>query len=60
MEMDEILHGKENLNLSRMQEGDLEILRDEIQKMIATLVDNVKQIKLQYMISLDKKDRNLN
>ena len=37
MEMDEILHGKENLNLSRMQEGDLEILRDEIQKMIVRL-----------------------
>lgn len=33
---------------------------DEIQKMISYLVDNVKQIKLQYMISLDKNDRNLN
>ena len=33
---------------------------NEIQKMIVALVDNVKQIKLQYMISLDKKDRNLN
>ena len=29
-------------------------------KIISGLVDNVKQIKLQYMISLDKKDRNLN
>ncbi|MGN0405654.1 MAG: sensor histidine kinase [Bariatricus sp.] len=37
MEMDEILHGKVDLNLSRMQEGDLEILRDEIQKMIVRL-----------------------
>ena len=33
---------------------------NEIQKMIVALVNNVKQIKLQYMISLDKKDRNLN
>lgn len=29
-------------------------------KMISDLVDNVKQIRLQFMISLDKKDRNLN
>ena len=33
---------------------------NEIQKMIVALVDNVKQIKLQYMISLDKNDRTLN
>ena len=37
MEMDAILHGKADLNLSRMREGDLEILRDEIQKMIIRL-----------------------
>lgn len=36
-EMDEILHGNEKLNLSRMKEGDMEILRDEIQKMIVRL-----------------------
>ena len=33
---------------------------NEIQKMIVYLIDSVKQIKLQYMISLDKNDRNLN
>ena len=33
---------------------------NEIQRMIVALIDNVKQIKLQYMISLNKKDRNLN
>lgn len=33
---------------------------DNIQKMIVFLIDAVKQIKLQYMISLDKNDRNLN
>ena len=32
----------------------------EIEKMIAMLVDTTKQIKLQYMISLNKKDRNIN
>lgn len=31
-----------------------------IQKMIVYLVDAVKQIKLHFMISLDKTDRNLN
>ncbi len=36
-EMDKILHGNELVNLSRMQEGDMEILRDEIQKMIIRL-----------------------
>ena len=33
---------------------------NEIQRMIVYLIDSVKQIKLQYMISLDKNDRNLN
>lgn len=33
---------------------------NNIQKMIVFLIDAVKQIKLQYMISLDKTDRNLN
>ncbi len=33
---------------------------NEIQKMIVYLIDTVKQIRLQYMISLDKNDRNLN
>lgn len=33
---------------------------DNIQNMIVFLIDAVKQIKLQYMISLDKNDRNLN
>jgi hypothetical protein len=33
---------------------------DNIQTMIVFLIDAVKQIKLQYMISLDKNDRNLN
>ncbi len=32
----------------------------EIDKMIVMLVDTVKQIKLQYMISLNKNDRNVN
>lgn len=32
----------------------------EIQKMFVFLIDAVKQIKLQYMISLDKTDRNVN
>lgn len=33
---------------------------DSIQKMIVYLIDTVKQIKLQYMISLNKNDRNVN
>ena len=32
----------------------------EIDKMIVMLIDTVKQIKLQYMISLNKNDRNVN
>ncbi len=32
----------------------------EIDKMLSSLVDAVKQIKLQYMISLHKNDRNVN
>ena len=32
----------------------------EIDKMLSLLVDTVKQIKLQYMISLHKNDRNVN
>ena len=36
-EMDKILHGDQLVNLSRMKEGDMEILRDEIQKMIIRL-----------------------
>jgi hypothetical protein len=32
----------------------------EVQKMFVYLIDTVKQIRLQYMISLDKNDRNLN
>lgn len=31
-----------------------------IQRLIVFLIDAVKQIKLQFMISLDKNDRNLN
>lgn len=33
---------------------------ETLQKPIAALVDMAKQIRLQYMISLDKNDRNLN
>lgn len=33
---------------------------EQLQKPIVFLIDAVKQIRLQYMISLDKKDRNLN
>lgn len=33
---------------------------NEIQKMIVYLIDTVKQIRLQYMISLNKNDRNVN
>ena len=32
----------------------------EIEKMICFLIDTSKQIRLQFMISLDKNDRNLN
>ena len=32
----------------------------EIDKMVSLLIDTAKQIKLQYMISLHKNDRNLN
>lgn len=32
----------------------------EIEKMISFLVDTTKQIRLQYMISLKKNDRNVN
>ena len=32
----------------------------EIDKMMSALVDAVKQVKLQYMISLNKNDRNVN
>lgn len=45
-----------------------EILKNEnnkmilsrVDKMLVFLIDAVKQIKLQYLISLDKKDRNVN
>lgn len=33
---------------------------DKIENIICHLIDNVKQIKLQYMFSLDKKDVNVN
>lgn len=33
---------------------------NQLQKPIVFLIDAVKQIRLQYMISLDKNDRNLN
>ena len=36
-EMDEILHGNYEMNLIHMKEGDMEILRDEIQKLIVCL-----------------------
>ena len=36
-ELDEILHGNDCVNLSSMKEGNLEILKDEIQKMIVRL-----------------------
>lgn len=36
-EMDEILHGNYAVNLAHMKEGDMEILRDEIQKLIICL-----------------------
>ena len=36
-EMDEILHGRYEKNLMHMKEGDMEILRDEIQKLIICL-----------------------
>lgn len=36
------------------------MILNEIEKMIVYLIDTVKQIRLQYMISLDKNDRNVN
>ena len=37
-----------------------QLIIGKIDKMISSLIDTVKQIKLQYMISLKKNDRNLN
>ena len=46
-------------NLIEENENNKNILK-YIQRMIVFLIDTVKQIRLQYMISLDKNDRNVN
>lgn len=43
-----------------MENKNVKSFLDELQKPIAALVDMAKQVRLQYMISLDKNDRNLN
>lgn len=44
-QIDEILHGAERLELSHFREGDLEILRDEIQKMTVRLQEQAQQLE---------------
>lgn len=50
-QIDEILHGAQRLELSHFREGDLEILRDEIQKMTVRLQEQAQQLE-QEKISL--------
>lgn len=49
-----------SISSSIEENGNNKKILGNIQKMIVFLIDAVKQIKLQYMISLDKNDRNLN
>lgn len=44
-QIDEILHGAQRLELSHFREGDLEILRDEIQKMTVRLQEQAQQLE---------------
>lgn len=44
-QIDEILHGAERLEISHFREGDLEILRDEIQKMTVRLQEQAEQLE---------------
>lgn len=45
LEIDRILHGEEQLELSSYREGDLSILRDEIYKMTVRLRDQAEHLK---------------
>lgn len=45
LEIDRILHGEEQLELSSYHEGDLSILRDEIYKMTVRLRDQAEHLK---------------
>lgn len=45
LEIDRILHGEEQLELSAYREGDLSILRDEIYKMTVRLRDQAEHLK---------------